>query len=337
MGKCAEGGLYEMLSKESRQRIAETHLREEATPEETYKMMKEETRKHVAECFAKESNMRLTPEEEGRVRETAVSEMKAQTTKLTTQLAEMQAESNGRFFPMALLPWWDIDEAVREIERARKLGLRGVNINSDPHHHTGVDGQPIPDLATRHWDPLWEVCEDLNLPINFHIGASEQSMDWLGQQGWPSLSTSLKAGLGGAMLFFNNGRVMSNIIYSGALDRYPRLKFVSVESGIGWIPVLLEALAYQLDEIAADETPLLTPQEYFKRNFYGCFWFEKENISQTIRQVGVDNVLFETDYPHPTGLFPIDNLEERLKDLTEEERRKVMSLNAAKLYDIPLD
>ncbi len=252
-------------------------------------------------------------------------------------MAEMQAESNGRFFPMALLPWWDIDEAVREIERARKLGLRGVNINSDPHHHTGVDGQPIPDLATRHWDPLWEVCEDLNLPINFHIGASEQSMDWLGQQGWPSLSTSLKAGLGGAMLFFNNGRVMSNIIYSGALDRYPRLKFVSVESGIGWIPVLLEALAYQLDEIAADETPLLTPQEYFKRNFYGCFWFEKENISQTIRQVGVDNVLFETDYPHPTGLFPIDNLEERLKDLTEEERRKVMSLNAAKLYDIPLD
>ncbi|TAL02231.1 MAG: amidohydrolase [Rhodospirillaceae bacterium] len=252
-------------------------------------------------------------------------------------MAELQQESGQRLFPMALLPWWDIQEAVRETERAYKLGLRGININSDPHFHTDAQGEKIPDLASPHWDPLWEICQDLALPINFHIGASEQSMDWLGQQGWPSLSRSLQAGLGGAMLFFNNGRVMSNIIYSGALDRYPGLKFVSVESGIGWVPFMLEALEYQLAEIAEDMKFGLTPKEYFKRNFYACFWFEKSDISNMIRSVGVDNVMFETDFPHPTGLYPIDNTELRLSSLTSEERAKVMSLNAAKLYNISLD
>lgn len=252
-------------------------------------------------------------------------------------MADMQAESGNRLFPMALLPWWDVKAAVKETERAHKLGLRGININSDPHHHLGTDGNSIPDLASPHWDPLWEVCSALDMPINFHIGASEQSVDWLGQQGWPSLPRELKAAIGGSMLFFNNGRVLSNIIYGGALDRFPKLKFVSVESGIGWIPFLLESLDYQLTEIAEGRSFDLKPSEYFRRNFYACFWFEKKDLSQSLRQVGIDNCLFETDYPHPTGLYPIDNLESRLSALTAEERKKVLSANAAKLYNIPLN
>jgi predicted TIM-barrel fold metal-dependent hydrolase len=251
-------------------------------------------------------------------------------------MAEMQEESGQRLFPMALLPWWDVKAAVKETERAHKLGLRGININSDPHTHKDENGKYIPDLASQHWDPLWEVCAALDTPINFHIGGSEQSVDWLGQQGWPSLGRDLKAAIGGAMLFFNNGRVLANIIYSGALDRFPKLKFVSVESGIGWVPFILEALDYQLKEIAETRRFELKPSQYFRRNFYACFWFEHTDIANTLRQVGIDNSLFETDFPHPTGLYPIDNLEGRLSGLTEEERRKVLSTNAAKLYKIHL-
>jgi len=138
------------------------------------------------------------------------------------------------------------------------------------------------------------------------------------------------------MLFFNNGRVLANIIYSGALDRFPKLKFVSVESGIGWVPFMLEALDYQLVEIAEGRRFDLKPSEYFQRNFYACFWFEQRDIAHTLRRVGIDNSLFETDYPHPTGLYPIDNLEGRLSGLTAAERRKVLSTNAAKLYRIPV-
>ena len=158
----------------------------------------------------------------------------------------------------------------------------------------------------------------------------------MGSQGWPSLTRDMQAGIAGSMLFFNNAKVMANLIYSGALDRYPQLKFVSVESGIGWIPFLMEALDYQLVEIAATKSMQMKASEYFRQNFYSCFWFEKENIAETARKVGIDNVLFETDFPHPTSLYPIDNLEERLSDFTQGEKAKVLSLNAAKLYNIPL-
>jgi predicted TIM-barrel fold metal-dependent hydrolase len=249
-------------------------------------------------------------------------------------MAELQVESGQRMFPMALLPWWDVKAAVKETERASVMGLRGININSDPHFHKQADGTAIPDLASPHWDPLWEICVAKNLPINFHIGASEQSMDWMGQQGWPSLPRDLRSGIMGAMIFFNNGKVVSNLIYSGALDRFPRLKFVSVESGVGWVPFLMEALDYQLLEIAEGRKFNKKPSEYFQSNFYACFWFEQKDISHTLRQVGIDNVLFETDFPHPTGLYPIENLEGRLGSLTAAERSKVLSGNAAKLYNI---
>jgi len=251
-------------------------------------------------------------------------------------MAELQEESGQRLFPMALLPWWDMKEAVRETERCIAMGMKGININSDPHMHKDANGDPIPDLGHEHWYPLWEVCEDGNLPINFHIGASETSIDWMGQQGWPSLTRDLASGIMGAMIFFNNGKTVSNLIYSGLLDRYKGLKFVSVESGIGWVPFLMEALDYQLEEIAETKSFEKKPSEYFRSNFYACFWFEKKDVSDMLHKVGIDNCLFETDFPHPTSLYPIDNLEERLSSLTAEDRAKVLSLNAAKLYGIAI-
>ncbi len=228
-------------------------------------------------------------------------------------MAELQEASGERLFPMALLPWWDVKEAVAETERCIAMGIRGININSDPHTVKDDSGNLIPDLGHEHWFPLWEVCEDKNLPINFHIGASETAIDWMGQQGWPSLSYDLRSGISGAMIFFNNGKVVSNLIYSGILDRFEKLKFVSVESGIGWVPFLMQALDYQNKEIAETRKFRKKPSEYFNSNFYACFWFEQgQDVADMIRKVGVDNVLFETDFPHPTSLYPIEHLEDRL-------------------------
>ena len=248
--------------------------------------------------------------------------------------AEMQAASNERLFPMALLPWWDLKAAIAETERCAAMGMRGININSDPHFQKDEAGAQIPDLGHPHWDPLWQVCVDRKLPVNFHIGASETSIDWMGQQGWPALSRDLRSGISGAMLFFNNGKVVSNLIFSGVLDRFPGLRFVSVESGVGWVPFLMEALDYQLVEIAEGKSFQYKPSEYFARNFHACFWFEQKDIGDTLRRAGIDNVLFETDFPHPTGLYPIENMEGRLGDLNPQERAKVLGLNAAKLYNI---
>jgi predicted TIM-barrel fold metal-dependent hydrolase len=250
-------------------------------------------------------------------------------------MAEFQVESGERIFPMALLPWWDVKLAVTEIERSKRLGLKGVNINSDPHTFTTADGTKLADLSSEHWYPMWEACEALDMPVNFHIGASEQSMDWLGVQGWPGLHKDLRAALGGAMLFINNGRVMGNLILSGLLDRYTKLKFVSVESGIGWVPFILEAIDYEYQEVAINAGKLKRkPSEYFQTNFHACFWFERRDLSRQIKAVGVDNVMFETDFPHPVCLFPIDDVDAAMAGLSEAEKVKVLSGNAAKVYNI---
>jgi uncharacterized protein len=253
-------------------------------------------------------------------------------------MAELQEQSGERIFPMALLPWWDLRAALVEAERCCDMGLRGININSDPHVHMGADGAPLRELSDLYWDPLWELCADRDLPINFHIGASEQSMDWLGKQGWPSQTDELKAALGGAMLFIDNGRVMGNIILSGMLDRHPKLKFVSVESGAGWIPFLIEALDYQLEQINTKVDLQMKPSDYFYRNFYACFWFERRNLKGLVDMLGSDNLMFETDFPHVTCLYPdpLEYLSDALLELDPTARNKLVSKNAAKVYAIPV-
>jgi predicted TIM-barrel fold metal-dependent hydrolase len=248
-------------------------------------------------------------------------------------MAEIQTESKGRIFPMALLPWWDLEQSVKETERAKAMGLRGVNINSDPHGHAGT-----PDLASTHWDRLWETCAGLDMPVNFHIGASDSAMAWYGTSFWPSEPPEVQFAIGSSMLFFGNARVMANILLSGILDRHPSIKFVSVESGIGWIPFLLETIEYQLAENASGRKYALTPAEYFARNVWSSFWFERRHIADSIRQLGEDKVMFETDFPHPTCLFPdpLGHAASGLASLTPQARRKVLSENAAKLYNIPL-
>ena len=128
---------------------------------------------------------------------------------------------------MAILPAWDIEASVREARRAKGLGLRGVNITSDPQD------LGAPDLASRDWDPLWDTCSELELPVHFHIGASLTTMNYFGTYPWPSHDDDTKLAIGGTLLFIGNARVVVNIICSGMLDRFPELKIVSVESGCG--------------------------------------------------------------------------------------------------------
>jgi uncharacterized protein len=249
-------------------------------------------------------------------------------------MAELQEQGGGRLYPMALLPWWDVDASVAEAQRAAEMGLRGVNMTSDPQQGGA------PDLASREWDPLWEVCADLALPVNFHIGASETSLSWFGSSPWPSNGPDQKLAIGSAMMYLTNARVLANLIISGLLERHPTLKFVSVESGVGWIPFVLEALTHQLGETSpgALDYLSLSSLEYFQRQMYACFWFEHGDITHSLELLGADNILFETDFPHPTCLYPDSMVAAApaLEKLSEDVRRKVLQDNAAALYHIPV-
>ena len=135
-----------------------------------------------------------------------------------------------------------------------------------------------------------------------------------------------------------NARTIGNLIYSGIPERFPELKFVSVESGVGWLPFFLEILDHQMTETAPNELANLTllPSDYFRRQFYGCFWFERSTIKPTVEFLGNECLLFETDFPHPTCLYPRDDLHllEAFDGLQDSDIRAILQDNAAALYRI---
>jgi predicted TIM-barrel fold metal-dependent hydrolase len=143
------------------------------------------------------------------------------------------------------------------------------------------------------------------------------------------------------MIFLSNGRVIANMIFGGILERHPRLRVASVESGIGWIPFFLQALDYQLDDTAPrlKQQLSLKPSEYFRRQMAACFWFEKDLLIPNIEWLGVDNCLFETDFPHPTCLYPnpVERTLAALRDVDDTFRRKVFGANAVRFYGLPHD
>ena len=247
-------------------------------------------------------------------------------------MAEVQEASGNRFIPMPIMPAWSIDECVREAKRCAAMGYRGVNMTSDPQD------SGAPDLGSAEWDPFWDVCVDEQLPVHFHIGASQTSMTYFGTTFWPSQDEYVKPAIGGASLFQNNSRVLLNSAYSGMFDRHPDLKMVSVESGIGWVPFMLEAMDYELEENAPEHFAKLQklPSEYFRDNWLATVWFEhgRGDLQHLIDTVGEDNVMFETDFPHPTCLYPspLEVVEESIGSLRPETQRKVMGETAAALY-----
>jgi uncharacterized protein len=247
--------------------------------------------------------------------------------------AEVQGRSGNRILPMAVMPAWSVDACVREARRAHAKGFRGVNITADP------SDQGAPDLADPVWDPFWSTCVELQLPVHFHIGNSDTSMTFYDNYAWGSNSEPVKFAIGGMMLFLGNARSIVNIIGSGMLERHPDLKIVSVESGCGWIPFVMEALHYEMAENAPHDLAKLslTPLEYFQRQIYATTWFERSDIAHTIGRLGEDHIMFETDFPHPTCLYP-DPLRiaaENLQTLSPTAQEKILSLNAKLLYRLP--
>ena len=167
---------------------------------------------------------------------------------------------------------------------------------------------------------------------------SATAMSFYGQYPWDSHPMDTKLAIGGSLLFIGNARVVTNAILSGMFDRHPDLKMVSVESGVGWIPFILETLDYEMAENAPRELAKMKkmPSEYFRSNFYATFWFEnnRNKLPELIEAVGEDSILFETDFPHPTCLYPnpLATVEAKMSTLAPETRKKIYGENARKLY-----
>ena len=246
---------------------------------------------------------------------------------------EWASADSRRLLPITSLSFWDVEAAVKEVRRCAAMGHKGILFTGEPQSFD----QPL--LGDPHWNPLWEVAVELDLPISFHIGSGNMELGLLESKmasyGRMAAFTELSVDI-----FLKNAMQLNDLIMSGVLARYPDIKFISVESGIGWVPFALEALDYQFhgNDVAEEHPEFdLLPSEYFARNVYACYWFEQLAPRRLIDKVGADNILFETDFPHPTSLYG-DEVHARIKgglsDCEESVRCKILWENGQKLYKV---
>ncbi|HVU72666.1 MAG TPA: amidohydrolase family protein [Mycobacteriales bacterium] len=245
---------------------------------------------------------------------------------------------SDRYVPVMAVPFWDIDLSIKEMERCVAMGHKGMVFSQAPEDF----GAPV--LTDPHWDKLWAAAQEMKLSVNFHIGSGDATMM---QMLHPSAGVHTNYASFPMTFFLGNAKTIAMLIGGGICHRFPDLKFVSVESGIGWIPFCLQALDWMWTECGvAKEHPEydLMPSDYFRRQIYGCFWFEHgPTLEAAIDYLGDDNILYETDFPHPTSmspgpassaLVPREFINRNLSGLPHTTLRKILQDNAMKLYDL---
>jgi predicted TIM-barrel fold metal-dependent hydrolase len=242
---------------------------------------------------------------------------------------QRQHESGQRMFTMAHLPIWDKAAMEAEARRCVDMGLKGFVLPDTPER------LGIPDYNDDYWTPFLELCNDTGTPLNFHLNAA---IDPSGLT-WKSFDFEQRLAVVATMYSIGNASTLGNWMVSGRLDRHRKLKIGMIESGMGWVPFAIEALEHQFNEMMPKNVKKLSrrPWEYFHDHFVCTYWFEKVGPKLLLETVGVDNVLFETDFPHPTSLYPgvQAHLVATLGDYDAVVRKKVLQTNAAKFYNLP--
>ena len=253
-------------------------------------------------------------------------------------VTEWASAAPERFVTNCAIPFWDVELSVTEVLRCRDMGHRGVLFSTHPH-----DFQQ-PYLSDPHWDPIWAAAQDLGMPINFHIGGGGQGDFGVGYEG---NGARINYAISSATNFLSTASAITETVVGGVCARFPHLAFVSVESGIGWLPFLLESMDWQWQAtgLHRERPERMLPSEYFRRQFSTCFWFERKTIDFALSILGADRILFETDFPHPTsqtpgpaspGVAAHQYIDETLGHLPTETLVKILRDNAATLYSLDL-
>ncbi len=245
-------------------------------------------------------------------------------------LAEFCEEAPLRRIGVALVPaFWDIEENLKEIRWASDRGLKSVML---PVLVEGYDSYNHPK-----YDPMWELIEDLGLVVNFHSGPApdydRESPGWVGVYV--------------CEFTFWMTRPLFAMIFGGVFDRFPRLKVQLTEAGGDfWWPWMMEMMDYRarpkkgsakMGDHASSLS--LTPSEFFRRNVWVASSSQMDHTrGDDYRKIGVDRIMWGTDYPHPEGTWPNTSQQMigSLRGLSGDELDAVLGLNAAKLYDLDL-
>jgi predicted TIM-barrel fold metal-dependent hydrolase len=240
----------------------------------------------------------------------------------------------SRFIPVMATPFWDVDAAVKEIHRCREMGHKSILFTAAPQDF----GMPI--IGDPHWNPIWQAAQDVDLPVSLHIGSGDFTDQLMNPERFKHHGIGPSTVSGSMSILMANAIQLMDFVMSGVLPRNPGLKIASVESGIGWLPFVKEALDHGFEYTnTSTEKPEFTkhPSDYIREQVWACTFFEEFASNNFLDEIGADRVMFETDYPHPVCLYGSevrDKIDAAFGALPEATRKRVLFDNAAELYGV---
>jgi predicted TIM-barrel fold metal-dependent hydrolase len=225
-------------------------------------------------------------------------------------------DAKGRLIPLTMIPLWDADLAAAEVRRCAAMGSFAVTFTENPHPL----GLPSVHDKGRFWDPFFTACQETDTVVCMHIGSSSRM---------PATSPDAPFIVSSTLTFSNAMGSLLDYIFSGTLERFPTLKIAYSEGQVGWMPYVLERAdklwAERSDNAFGTSLPH-PPTSYLPGRVYGCI-FDDEIGLRNRDVIGMDQICFETDYPHADSTFP------RSKEVAEEICTKA-GLDEAETYKL---
>ena len=244
-------------------------------------------------------------------------------------MADFAAVDPKRLLTAYQIPLYDIDFAVKEVERLVQRGARCVQLPSFPAEF----GQP--DVHDRRYAPLWNTIGDAGLTILNHLEVRAQMYDMFRRDPTP------QKGIFTGMPPMTLAETIAFWILTGTLERFPKLKVIVVEPGLGWLPyffdVVLDGRMHQHYEFPDVK---LLPSEYFKRQMGVTFMHEPKGLKAAYEHFGPDCLYWSTDFPHPATCWP--NSQARVKEqfaeagIPEADKRKIVYENGKRVFGLGL-
>ncbi len=236
---------------------------------------------------------------------------------------EWCASHPGRFMPLAIGPAWDMDEMVAELKRVSAKGCRAVSMPELPHI------QGLPSYQSDYWDPFFRAVCDEGMVMCLHIGMGLDAIDM-----GPDFS------MDNFMVLATQVTVLAvqDLLWGPAMRAYPELRIAFSEGGIGWMPFLMDRVDrhYENQKWTGQDFGGKLPSEVFREHSLACFISDPTSL-KLYADIGIDNIAFETDYPHSDSLWP-DAPEVLLEQcngagLSDEDIDKISWKNAARFCD----
>jgi uncharacterized protein len=222
---------------------------------------------------------------------------------------------------LACLPYGSVEQAVQEVHRVAKMGLKGLELSCS------WDMEPMWHPS---WEPFWQAVDEVQLPLHFHTFPTTPPR---ARQEAPKVR---RAAMFTGVSAFQMGliHIIAGMMGAGVFERYPRLKVSFGESGAGWLGYALHRMDFEFEDRFRDLMKL-KPSEYWRRQCKCTFQFDPIS-TKLVDDIGVETMMWGSDYPHTDGIWPESSkyIEEQFAGLSPEVVHKITCENAAKFYNL---